>query len=94
MKLSELKPCEDCGGKIAPIFAVVKARRLLIDHDAANRVLALSQMFGRNLLLAETMGDVNEVTVQLDDREIVLCQDCFLGRLGDVYLPEGGEKEE
>lgn len=76
MKLSELKPCEICGGPVAPVFYRVTVEQVMIDPEAANRVLGLNMMFGGNALgLAETFTP-DDVTLVLQTNATVLCSDC------------------
>lgn len=79
MKLSELKPCPLCGGKISPVFYTVKVQQMMLDTRAANQVLGLTQIFGGALGLAEAMAPVDDVTIKLQEEETAVCQDCFLG---------------
>lgn len=76
MKLSDLKPCNVCGGQIAPLFYRVTVEQLMIDAKAANQVIGLNTMFGGNALgLAETFAP-NEVTMTLQTNTVTLCTDC------------------
>lgn len=88
MKLSELRPCDACGGELPPVFATIKAARYLVAPQAVNQVMSLRQMFGGNLLLAEAMSPVDSVTDRLDEKELVLCQSCFIDRLGTLFFDE------
>lgn len=75
MKLSELKPCANCGGKIAPIFYRVTVEQILIDPMAANQVLGLNIMFGGGAL-TEAMAPNDDVTYPLQTNTVALCQEC------------------
>lgn len=86
MKLSELKPCDKCGGKIAPVFYVVNMQQVMIDAVAANRTLALNQMFGGALGLAENMSPDDSVTQVLNQKRAIICQECFFGSNFNVWL--------
>lgn len=88
MKLSELRPCDNCGGKIAPTFYVVRVSLALFDPRATNTQLGLVQMFGGAgngaLALAEIMGPTPDVVQIAGDKkkelrtELFICQDCAL----------------
>lgn len=91
MKLSELKPCACCGGKLPPIWWILKGSLCAVDRQAANETLGLAQMFQGNLALAEVMGAQpdNAVVVQGDKQPdawstIFLCMDCASG-VGEKY---------
>lgn len=61
MKITELKPCEYCGGPVVPFIHEVTVKRIFIKPDAVNRTLGLSQMLGGNALgLAEVMRDEDD----------------------------------
>lgn len=88
MKLSQLRPCDKCGGSINPTFYVVRSSQAMILANHANTVMGLSQMFRGNLALAEAMAPQPEVVVVLGDEdknlqnEIILCQRCYA--FGDI----------
>lgn len=45
MKVSELRPCDSCGGPIAPMFYVLRACLALIKPDAVNQFLGMHRFF-------------------------------------------------
>ncbi len=98
MKLSQLKPCASCGGKIAPVFYVVRVS-LAIVTPAANTTLGLNQMFRGNLALAEVFtSEPHPVKVAGDEdpnlmTELLLCQDCYMSEVNLAVLAEKGEGE-
>jgi len=75
MKLSDLKPCSICGGKIAPLFYRVTVEQIMIDPKATNQVLAMNTMFGGALGLAEVFAPA-DVTLKLQENTTILCGDC------------------
>ncbi len=91
MRLSELKPCAACGGKITPIWYVLRISQAMINPRSGNQVLGMMQMMGGSLALAEAMvPDADCVLVMGDEEpelmtEINLCQECCIR--GD--FPEG-----
>lgn len=95
MKLSELRPCDCCGGKIAPNFYVVRGSLAVFSPHAANATLGLATMFGGALALAEAMSPDSEVVKIAGEfdkalwNEIFLCQSCYMG---DVNLAMISEK--
>lgn len=84
MKLSELKPCAVCKGKLFPFWYVVRVSMAMAKPGSSNQVLGLMQMFGGSLALAETMApDPDCVMVMGDENpslmnELHICQECFL----------------
>lgn len=92
MKLSDLRPCDNCGGPIGQIFYQVRTSIVMVKAQAANQMLGLTQMMGGSLALAEAMGPEPDcVTVGGDhDPELfthlLMCQDCFMKpvRLAEV----------
>jgi hypothetical protein len=87
MKVSELRPCDQCAGPIAPSFYVVRFSQALIRAKAVNEFLGMHQFFGgkANAALVENFapastdaalifGDQNK-TLQT---ELFICEECFL----------------
>lgn len=83
MKLSEIRPCDNCGGKIAPNFYVIRSSLAIFNPHETNQVLGMSQYFGGALGLAEVMSPQAEVVKIAGDEqeglweEIFVCMDCF-----------------
>lgn len=95
MKLSEVRPCDNCGGPIVPIFYVVRTSIAVFNPDTVNQNLGLMRMFRGSLALAETFSsDVEAVKIGGDEdkrlwADIILCQNCYVG---DVILALLAEK--
>jgi len=102
MKLSELRPCDNCGGPIVPIFYVVRSSIAVFNADATNQNLGLMKMFRGSLALAETMSSQPEIVKIGGDEdkqlwvEIYLCQNCYIGDVNLALLAEkiGKQDEE
>lgn len=104
MKLSDIRPCDQCGGKIAPMFYVVKSSIAMFNRNAVNEQLGLVQMFGgggAGIALAEVMGahgnDVVMIAGDEDEQlwfEFYLCQDCFMGPVNLAVLMEKSAKSQ
>ena len=83
MKLSEIRPCDNCGGKIAPAFYIVKTSLVMFNPQETNQVLGMTQYFGGALGLAEAMApEADVVKIAGDEQErlwdkIFICMDCF-----------------
>lgn len=86
MKLSQLRPCDVCGGKIAPSLYVLRMSIALFKPQATNEVLGLTQIFQGALGLAEVFApDDDAVIVAMDDKEyrelmheFFICSDCYM----------------
>jgi hypothetical protein len=95
MKLSEIRPCDSCGGKIAPIFYQVRVSMAFFKERAVNATLGLNQIFGgRALALAEAMSPDPECVVIASDQEpsletvLILCQNCYCSGVNLAMLAE------
>lgn len=91
MKLSELRPCDNCGGKIAPQFYVIRITQAFVT-PSANQTLGLATMFHGNLGLAEVFSpDPDPVKVLGDEEpslmtELIVCPDCYLRGKTDLVM--------
>lgn len=96
MKLSEIRPCDNCGGAIAPNFYVVDVSLAMLKPQATNQVLGLVQMFGGSLALAEAMSPDAEAALVMGDEDrtlrtrLVLCTECLAGRPANIGQLVGG----
>jgi hypothetical protein len=88
IKVSELRPCDHCGGPIAPMFYVVRLSLALIDHRAVNEFMGMHQFFGGRapVALVENFApSAADAVLVAGDKEPSLmtecwiCQDCYLG---------------
>lgn len=96
LKLSELRPCDICGGKIIPQFYIFEIKFALFSNRGTNEVLGLTQMFGGitnpgALAIAETMSANGDRAVVVSEDEtlnskLFLCQQCYLFKTGDIGL--------
>lgn len=96
MKLSEVRPCDNCGGKIAPVFYVVRFSIAAFNVLETNRALGLTQYFGGSIALGEMFTDTNVMEVAMDEKEfhdavveLFLCTSC---QATPVNLTELAEK--
>ena len=91
MKLSQVRPCDNCGGKIAPTFYVVRYSIALFKKSAVNTTLGMHQMLGGGcwaLAIAETMSpEPDAVRIVMDGgdddskqltHELFICNDCHV----------------
>ena len=91
MKLSELRPCDGCGGKLladhCATFYVITSTQAMVSARAANEVLGMTQFFQGNLALAEVMGPrPDEAVMVFGEKDpnlltkILLCFDCYCSK--------------
>jgi hypothetical protein len=90
MKLSDARPCDNCGGKIAPTFYRIRVDLALFVAKNANAVLGTAQILGglQNpgaLAVAESLAPgAEDAIVFAGDKEpdlldtLFICQECFL----------------
>lgn len=81
MRLSDLRPCDNCGGKLEPHFYVVRYSLAFIGNEA-NMTLAMAQHFN-SLEIAEVMSPGNEIKIAGEENaelweELFICQNCYL----------------
>lgn len=90
MKLSELRPCDNCGNKLAPAPYRLHLTQGLFNAVSVNTNLGMMYMLGDSLTLAEVMSPNSEVLEFFGDKnkdledEILLCQDCVMTK--DISL--------
>jgi hypothetical protein len=97
MVKTRIKPCESCGGKLGPIFYVVKVAQAVVNVGAVNRHVGMTQHFQGHAALAavfspdETLEEIAEGPDANRWPEATICADCFLGDkiLANTWSPEG-----
>lgn len=93
MRLSELKPCAACNGKLVRPgviqWYVLRMSTALVKPQAFNQVAGLTQMFHGALGIAEAMApDADVVAIIGDDprsggwMELHVCFDCYVSKFG------------
>lgn len=93
MKLSEMRPCDCCGGPVmphVPLFHVFHYEHLVLKADEVRRVDGILAQWGKTLMtatkhelsVAETFvgGDVTEVFTE--ERDVRCCMECAMPLLG------------
>ena len=84
MKISDLRPCDACGGSISPQFYVVRFSIAIFKPRETFLNAGMTLHFG--LALAEALSpDPDVVTVAMDEPEykklmveLFLCQHCYM----------------
>lgn len=90
MKANELRPCDLCGGAIAPLFYRIDVTLAAIRAEAVNRLIGTTQIRGGGpaaMRVADALAG-EEVTEELTEgcSRLLVCQTCLLERTGG--LPE------
>lgn len=95
MKLSEMRPCDNCQGPIAPIFYVVRISIAAFEKQATNEVLGMHQFFGgQSLALAEVFSpSPDPVKIGSDqfpelETRAFICQKCWLADINLAMVTE------
>lgn len=94
MKLSELRPCANCCGSIAPSFYVIDFSQGVLDGRALRETIGVSTILGglHALPIAEALSPSPDVTLIFGDKDpslrtrLLVCADCFLGGPIDLAL--------
>jgi len=92
MKISELRPCDNCGKAISPTFYVVRFSLAVINYGALSENIGLMTMFGGSISMAETFTSQPEVVTVTGDKhkslevEAYICTDCFVQDVNLAHL--------
>ena len=91
IKTTDLRPCDNCGGPIAPFFyrLEIKFRQLMVDYSAVNQ-LGTAAILGGNIGLGAIMSPDRDVLIEMPgyriDKELWLCINCVLGLDGEPFV--------
>jgi hypothetical protein len=94
LKLSELRPCDNCGQKLVPFFQHIQIRHAIFNANNVNATLGLVHMWGgKGLGIAEAMSPGGDTAVEVLDeseatRTLFICNDCFTEPLNFAVLAE------
>lgn len=88
MKLSELKACETCGGKLLPFFYVLKVEVGVFNIARCNRIVNDSKELG-SLPLAEAVApDADKaISVVPTETTVMICRRCGADKLRLTLQP-------
>ena len=103
MRLSELRPCDNCGGKLTGeegrniTFYIIRFTMAVFNPNAINQVMGMHQYFqGKAFALAEVMAPESDHAVNLVAEqeggkwvELLICFDCAAGTKQFVLLEVG-----
>lgn len=84
MKLTEIRPCDHCGGPISPMFHVLSCDVGGVNPKKTARAIAAAELCG-SFRLAEAIGMTEDPIVLASDdpataplaHRLFLCNDCF-----------------
>jgi hypothetical protein len=94
MKPEGLRPCDQCAGKIAPIFYVVRVSMAMVNARAVNALMGTALVLGGSaeaLAIARHMSPCEEIATVFGEEnpelwhELLLCQKCEMS-VGGVPL--------
>lgn len=93
MKFSDLRPCDKCGKKIAPIFYTISMQQEMVDHKVVGQFMGMNMIFGDVPAVALAMIPDDEATYTLQVANVIVCQECFLSNSFNAWLLEKGDVE-
>lgn len=102
MRLSDLRPCSFCGGKIAPLFYLLEMKFAVVGAGA-NRVLGLTAVLGglsaQSLRVAEAMSPDTDTAIVVSEEpgtnhKFFLCQECSMKPIDLALAIERKRDEE
>jgi hypothetical protein len=94
-RISDLRPCDNCGGPITPFFYVVRMSLAFIREEAVNQFIGMHRFFGGRAspALVENFAPAAATGVKVagDEEptlmtELVICQRCYLDQPIDLAL--------
>lgn len=104
MKLTDLRPCDQCGGPVGQHFYVLDVSQAMVSPRAANEVLGTAMILGgiQNpgaLAIAEVMAPrADEAVMVFGEKDLALntrllvCQDCVFGSIELAMLLEAASQ--
>ena len=106
MKLTELRPCDNCNGPLkGGLFYIVRFSLAIIKREAVNEFFGMHQFFGGRAptALVENFAPAaaDAVTIAMDDdefkqlmNELFVCNDCYMTPLDLPLLAERRASKE
>lgn len=101
MKLSDLRPCDNCGSAFkGGIFHVVRESLAIVNLNRAQQFIGMTQFFNGSQALASVFTDSADAVTVAGDKdkqlttEVFLCQDCFMTPLNMAILFEKVARRE
>lgn len=83
-KVTELRPCDRCGGQITPTFYRIRIEHLAVDMQAVREVLGTA-MITNSLELGRVLSD-RDATTRLTSSQFDMCIQCVMDDLGLANL--------
>lgn len=96
-KLTELRPCDNCGGPVRSMFHVIRTSMATVNVQAVNEFFGMHQFFGgkASVALVENFAPAaaDAITVAMDKpefqelmTELVICHGCFCDKPLDLPM--------
>jgi hypothetical protein len=78
--IKNLRPCDNCGEPIAPVFYVVRVQQAVINYNSLRSHMGLALMFNGNNALADVFNPGSDQGAETldDDKEYFVCQGCVI----------------
>jgi len=97
MNITDIRPCDCCGGKIAPAFYRASIEHMLINFNVIQQHAGLAAMLG-SPGLATVMGDGSDAAQAVSsEKDIIVCQLCALekplARVLEIVLNNASKKD-
>lgn len=98
-KLSDLRPCDRCGGPVNPTFYVVDVATMVVNQTRVREHVGLATLLGggsraSEIALAMGTGESDDCIGILSKATVVLCVACGPDAAGEVLMlgeKKGGE---
>jgi hypothetical protein len=87
-----LRPCDSCGGPIAPVFFVVRVSQALINEPVVNRFIGMAHFFGGNVGISSVFDPGDDAFVIMGDKnkelmnEVFICNRCMFEKFSDLFV--------
>jgi hypothetical protein len=100
LKLSELRPCDACGGQITPFFQHIQIRHAIFNARNVNATIGIMHGWGRTLAdrdamqalnVAEALSPGADAAVEVLDEPdatttLFICNECYLNKPLDLAM--------
>lgn len=102
LKLSDIRPCDGCGGPIVPAFIILEARQAVFNRNNVNSVLGTNMILGgrgASLGIAEAMAAGADKAIEVMDEpgavtRMFICMNCSAGDICLALISERAREAE
>jgi len=99
VRLSELRPCDCCGGAIARggLFFRLQIQHHVLNQTAARQSLAMEQFFGGSAALRDAFDAFGDKATEIaNEALLLLCTQCFTSpdRLIEAFAERVRKRDE